>query len=293
MPSRTTLRTCLQELADIGVVNPRRQSSFPGSTDYELTSTGKELLAVADILEMWLRAAPGGQVELGTPEAKNLVKALVDGWRSSMIRALAARSLSLNELNSLITSLNYPSVERRLRAMRLVGLVEADPNSSQNTLYRPTFWLRLAIAPLAAAARWERAQAARQFPLIAALDVEAAFLLVVPTLKLPEGIGGDCRLAVELGSRGGQASLAGVLVQVRDGQVVSCVARLQGEAKAWACGSPAAWLATVIEQDPRQLEVGGDSRFAHALLDDLHHVLYRAAANSSQTQAHPCSPLSD
>jgi DNA-binding HxlR family transcriptional regulator len=262
----------------MGVVESHRQAGFPGAIDFRLTAAGRELLEVAELLRRWLLASPEGPVELGTSAAKGLVKALVDGWSSTMIRAIAARPLSLNELNSLITGLNYPSVERRLRAMRLAGLVEAIPGSPQGTPYGPSDWLRVSIAPLAAAARWERAHIPGEAAPIGVLDVEAAFLLVVPALEFPDDASGDCRLAVELGSNGGDARLAGVLVQVRDGEVVSCVSRLRGSASAWAAGSASAWLRAVIEHDLAQLEVGGDTRFARALVEAVHGQLYRSGA---------------
>ena len=45
-----------------------------------------------------------------------------------MMRALAARPLSLTELDSLISDLSYPALERRLSSMRIAGLVEAQPS---------------------------------------------------------------------------------------------------------------------------------------------------------------------
>ena len=42
-----------------------------------------------------------------------------------MMRALAARPMSLTELDSGITELSYPALERRLSSMRIAGLVEA------------------------------------------------------------------------------------------------------------------------------------------------------------------------
>ena len=58
--------------------------------------------------------APEGPLALGSSTAKSAIKALVEGWGTNMIRALAARPLSLTELNGLISGLSYPSLERRL-----------------------------------------------------------------------------------------------------------------------------------------------------------------------------------
>ncbi len=48
-----------------------------------------------------------------------------------MLRALAAGSLSLTELDRLIGALSYPSLERRLVAMRLAGLVGARADAAE------------------------------------------------------------------------------------------------------------------------------------------------------------------
>jgi len=184
-------------LSEGGIVECQREVGFPGTACYELTSCGRELFAVATVVETWLGGAPGEPVKLGTMEARAMVKALVEGWGSTMARALAARPLSLNELNSLITNLNYPSVERRLRAMRTAGLVQAVPGPSSGKPYAPTDWMRAAIAPLSASARWERRHTPEQTAPIGMLDVETAFLLVVPTLELSPAVSGDCRRKLE------------------------------------------------------------------------------------------------
>ena len=86
---------------------------------------GRELLEVAERLELWLAQAPDGPISLESGAAKGAVKALVDGWGSTMMRALAARPLSLTELDGIIADLSYPALERRLSSMRMAGLVEA------------------------------------------------------------------------------------------------------------------------------------------------------------------------
>lgn len=274
-PPQTTMRGHLRALTEIGVLERRRQNEFPGNVDYELRQPGRDLLGVAHILRNWLEQAPEGSVPLGSVAAKSTVKALVEGWSSTIVRALAARPLSLTELNRLIAGINYPSLERRLGAMRLAGQIEACPSRQRGTPYAVTDWLRGAIAPLAAAARWERRHLAEQTAPITPLDVEAAFLLTVPALQLSADQSGICRLAVEVGNSD-EPRLAGVLVSVEEGRVVSCVSRLQGSAAGWASGSAADWLRAVIEGDNGRLEVGGDCDLALSLLDGLHGGLFKA-----------------
>jgi DNA-binding HxlR family transcriptional regulator len=275
-PPQTTMRGQLKGMTEIGILERRRQNRFPGSVDYELGVPGGELLGVAGALQSWLAAGPAEPVALGDTSAKGPIKALLDGWSSTMVRALAAMPLTLTELNRLISGLNYPSLERRLGAMRRGGLVEARGARPSGTPYAPTGWLRQGIAPLAAAAFWERRRMPSQAAAIGRIDVEAAFLLTVPGLDLRSDLAGTCRLAVELSSDEVESHLAGVSVEVKEGRIGSCVARLRGHADAWASGSAAAWLGAVIDGSTDRLEIGGDCRLAMDLIEGLHGGLFGA-----------------
>lgn len=271
-PAQTTIRTRLKKLTQVGAFDRR------GSGDYELTRTGRDLLDVAEVVDAWLGEAPTDPQSLGSMAAKRSLKALTEAWSSYIVRAVAARPLTLTELSKLISTLNYPSLERRLAAMRFAGLVEACPSSRTGTRCTSTTWLKRAVAPLIAAARWEQ----RHIPLTARplgrLDIEATFLLAIPLIQLPPDLTGTCRLAVEIRNTSGEHDPAGVVVGVADGQVVSCVSRLRGEVDAWVSGSAASWLDAVIDQEPGRLELGGDTQLATGLLDRLHGVLFSSRA---------------
>jgi DNA-binding HxlR family transcriptional regulator len=278
-PPQTTMRGHLRTLTQTGVLARQRQNEFPGSLDFELTPVGQELWDVARILRAWLVHSPEGPMELGSSSAKSAIKALVEGWGTSMIRALAARPLSLTELNGLINSLSYPSLERRLGAMRLAGQIERMPGPGRGTPYKVTEWLRHAIAPLAAAARWERMHAPEQTSPVKRLDAEAAFLLTIPLLRLSSDLNGTCRLAVEIGGSNGD-SLAGVLVGVREGEAASCVATIRGQADAWAAGSAITWLQAVLEGGVDRLDLGGNRDLAHGVVEGLNSSLFGALRQS-------------
>jgi DNA-binding HxlR family transcriptional regulator len=263
-PPQTTMRGHLRALTEAGIIERRRQIDFPGSVDYQLARPGRELLSVAKLLQDWLAASPQGPLALGSPAAKSSIKALVEGWSAGVVRALAARPFSLTELSSIITGLSYPSLERRLGAMRLAGQIERCPGGGRGTPYKITDWLRHAIAPLAVAARWERQYLPQDTAPIAKIDVESAFLLTVPMLTLDREHSGVCRLAVV--SQDGNAGPAGVMVHVENGRIASCVSRLEGHAAAWAVGSAAAWLRAVIDDQPG-LEMGGDQSLVINLID--------------------------
>lgn len=275
-PAQTTLRAHLRALTDIGAIHRNRRNRFPGVLELELTESGKDLLSVTGALERWLGFAPDGPLELGTNAAKAAVKALADGWSTTIVRALAAGPLSLTELDHIIGALSYPSLERRLGAMRLADQVEARPRNGRGTPYAVTGWLRRGVAPLTTATRWERRHLSTEAVPITRIDTEAAFLLTAPLLRLPDGLSGSCRMAVEI-PNGQTRHLAGALIDVRDGKISSCATRLQGSPDAWASGSIEAWLAALIEADSDGLELGGDGRLARTFLDSLHEALFGLA----------------
>ncbi len=262
------MRGHLRALTELGVIERRRQDGFPGAVDFELTGAGRDMFAVSGIVAGWLQNSPDGPLALGSPAAKSAIKALVAGWTSNLIRALAARSLSLTELDALISTVSYPSLERRLGAMRLAGLVEKVRGSGRSTPYGVTEWLRQATAPIAAASRWERRHAPAQTSPIGDRDAEAALLLAMPMLRLAGGTSGTCRLAVEMNSGNGHR-LAGVMVAVESGRVVSCISRLEGTPDAWAVGPAGAWLSALLERDFGLLEIGGDTTLSRTMLEGL------------------------
>lgn len=271
-PAQTTLRAQLRKLHKTGIVEKRRRDSFPGVVEYELSDAGGDLLPVAATLDRWLEQAPEGPHELGSPSAKTAIKALAEGWSTTMLRALAAKPLTLTELDGLITSLNYPSVERRLAAMRLAGLVSAREGNERGTPYGLSRWGREAIAPIAAALRWERQRLPDSAEPLGRLDVETAFLMGVPLLEPGSALSGSCRMAVELAG-GDSGSLCGVTVSA-DGRIASCTTRQEGDPEAWASGRADAWLAALIDGALDGLELSSDGALARDLIEELHRTLF-------------------
>lgn len=266
-PPASTMRTYLRELTELGIVERRQEAGFPGSVELCITRRGKLLLAVGKALQRWLDLAPTGPIALGTVAAKSATKALVDGWSTGIVRALAARPFALTELHRLLPQLSYPSLERRLAAMRVIGLVEAQRDRGcRGTPYKATEWLQRGVAPLTAATSWERHWIPSETRPPGRMDVEAAFLLAVPLLDLPAEISGVCRLAVEF-RNGGGADYAGVKVSVDDGKVVSCLTRLGGDADAWASGSAADWLRWGNGSRENRIEVGGEVSLVRTIID--------------------------
>jgi DNA-binding HxlR family transcriptional regulator len=274
-PPQSTMRVYSRTLAELGVLEQQRQSEFAGSSLYTITSSGNALLKVGDALQRWLSESPDGEIELSTMPAKSTVGALVEGWSTNIVRALAAKPLSLTQLNRLIPKVSYPSLERRLGGLRLANLVEPHPGEGRGTPYRTTEWLRRAVVPVAAAVAWERKYLSDSTPAVGRLDVEAAFLLATPLMVLPEDLTGRCRLGVEV-QGGASPTFAGVLICVEEGRIVSCTSRLEGEVEGWASGTPMEWLRRMNGGGNSGLEIGGDVGLVLTLTDAL-----RAAGTTS------------
>ena len=236
------------------------------------TPAGREVPYIGMVLQRWLDRCPAGPVELG-PDAGPVLAPLLTGWCSMVTHALAAGPLTVAETHAAIQVLDLDAIEARVESMENAGHLEALPGPDGEPRYAVTEWLRLGIAPLAAAARMELRHPPGDTAAIAALDVEAAFLLTLPLLELPTDLSGSCSMAVEL-DEGVSGSPAGVTARVEGGRVVSCAPGLEESADAWAGGSAGEWLDTLIEPGAKLVRTGGDRALARRLLYELHKTLF-------------------
>jgi DNA-binding HxlR family transcriptional regulator len=274
-PPPTTMRKQLRVMTDLEVVVCRRQQEFPGAAAYELGPAAGGLIETTRFLRDWLASAPEAPLALGSTAAKGALKALIEGWNSKIIRALAARPLSLTDLNRLITALNYPSLERRVSALRVCGLIEPRPGEGRrSTPYVPSRWLGRAGGPLMAAAQWEREHASH-VTASERFDFEAAFLLATLGGSVSPEASGRCRLGVELRKGCGELAVAGVQLQVVEGEIRSCVARPEGDTDASASGSSTAWVRALMSGRPDDLYLSGDRHLATEVVQGLHRELFR------------------
>lgn len=269
LPAQTTLRGHLANLSEIGLLTKRPTQQMPYAVENALTTVGEEMLFVAQRLEDWLGEAPEGPIPLESGAAKGAVKALADGWASSMMRALAVRPMSLTELDSAIPELSYPALERRLSSMRIAGLVEAHPGQGAGTPYAVTEWARRGVAPLVAAGHCERIHMGRQEGPLEAADVEAAFLLAAPLLRLRAPVSGSCQLEVEAGS-GLVARPTGVRLRLEDGRVVASASGLGGGAAVTARGSALDWFEAIRRGEAERLSFAGATRIGEDVVRGLH-----------------------
>jgi hypothetical protein len=267
----------LDIIADPYLVEPADPDADPDApigwdTSLRASPAGRDLPFVGFALERWLGNCPGGAIKLG-PDAGPALSALLCGWASTVMHTLAAKPLTVEQACEAIQILDLDIVEARIEAMEEAELLEARPADDGATRYAVTDWLREGIAPLAAAARLERRHPPGDTAPIAALDVDAAFLLALPLLKLPAELSGSCSLAVEL-DEDVRPNPAGVTARVQGGRIVSCEARLDKEADVWATASAGDWLDTVIEPDAKRVRSSGERRLARRLLYELHQTLF-------------------
>jgi DNA-binding HxlR family transcriptional regulator len=237
-----------------------------GSSALALTRSGIGLLSVAKILANWLSLSPRGERGLGQAAAQRAVRALLGGWGPGIMRALAARSFSNVELQRLLPSLGQASLEARVQAMLRAGLVEVEAGEDGADRLAVTDWLRYAVGPLAASARWERQHLPAETTPVTAVDVESVFLLIVPLMRPARPVSGTCRMAVELPSAAAESEIAGMVVDVRDGVVDSYTSRLSEDVSARVEGSSRAWLRAAIDGKDDRLQLSGDLDLARTLL---------------------------
>jgi DNA-binding HxlR family transcriptional regulator len=278
--SRTTLRASVTTLREVGALTGGATGNATYARESGLTAAGSEFLSVADVLETWLARAPEGSIPPDSAMAKSAVKALAGGWSSTLMRALASRPYSLAELDGLIPHVGYPSLGRKLAKMRATRQVTPAPGPGRSTPYLVTDWLRRSIAPICAAGRCEQRHMREVSAPIASLDIEAAFLLVLPLASLPPAVSGTCMLAVHNSTAGKPAksplgNLSAVTVEVERGEIVSCAARIEESPPTWALGTPKTWLDAVIDARVDALRIGGASPgLARALVSGVHLALF-------------------
>ncbi len=275
-PAQSTLRGNLDNLIGMGALE-KRQSNGNGRAnmaDNALTPVGREMLAVADAVEAWLARAPEGPAHLENEMGKATVKALVSGWDSTMLRALAVRPFSLTELDNIISAYSYPALERRLAAMRLTGFVKPVQGNGGATPYAVADWLRQAMAPLLAAIRCERRHLTEVTAPLTRIDVETILLLGLPLVELDPTATGVSQLAVYGGDDSDWRS-AGVRLSVESGRITSCTSKLEANAESWVRGSAADWLDALVCGASGQLEVSGNRAVTLEIVDGLHRALFR------------------
>jgi DNA-binding HxlR family transcriptional regulator len=273
--SPASLRGEMVRLRDIGALQRRALKRMPYAVENELTEAGRCILAVADVVEAWLAQAPHGPMVLGSELAKDALRALIGGWGSTMLQALAARPLSLTELDSAIPDVSYSSLGRRLSAMRAAHQVEVLPGDSGAKPYAVASWTRQAVGPLIAAGYCERKHLPEATDPPTRVEIEAAFLLAIPLVGLESDHSGSCLLAVKTAdSHDIRHRIAGVHIEVEKGEVKSCVPHLGSDPGSCGIGDIDSWTEAIIGGKQDSLRLGGAKPgLAAALIAGLHTAL--------------------
>lgn len=274
-PPQTTLRGHLGNLIEIGALEKCAADGRPTMVENALTPMGIDLLQVADTLDVWLARAPEGPLPPQSEAAKAATKALIGGWDSTMLRALAARPFSLTELDNLITGHTYPALERRLSALHFAGLVAAVPSSEKGTPYAVSDWLRLGVAPLIAAVRCETRHLRGQVAPVSRIDIEALMLLSLPLVALANGATTNCQLIVETDEEP-RSRAAGATVMFEAGEVVACSSKLDPDPPTSVRGPLPDWLDAIIDGNPGRLMVDGDAETGRQVVGGLRGSLFGA-----------------
>lgn len=277
-PPETTLRTRLKGLEGDGLVVKRGRDGDPGVAEHALTASGEDLLIVIASLEKWLGQMPEGPLLFDGAAGKAAIKSLSGAWSSMVLQGVAAGPISLSGLANLLRDVTYPSVERRLSAMRKAGQIVAQPNGGSGTPYVVTEWMQRSVAPLAAAIRWEQTHLPGAAPSMSRGEVDTAFLLALPLLQVEVDMDGSCRMDVKMDD--GEKRPAGATAVVVKGSVISCALEGKHPSDAWATGSQPAWATTLISTSTRKLRFGGDQPLARALFGDLRLLLFPTPQSS-------------
>lgn len=238
---------------------------------------GEEMLSVLDALRRWMSRRPRGTGRLGAlmseagPSSGEALASLVCSWLATVTHALAAEPMTVVELERAIGRLDGAAIEAVLDSMEKTGQAEA-MRYGEVTRYRLTDWMREGIGPIVAAVRHEG-----HFPdgLSAppdVLDVEAAFQMALPLLRLPPRLSAAGRLGVRI--PGEESLIAGAMVEVDRGAILASSPLLESEPENWVTGTPLEWCDTVIDPSEPMLEVGGDSALAGILIEALHEALF-------------------
>ncbi len=254
-------------------VNPADDQDDP-ETMMQPTPAGREVPFVGATLRGWLLRCPSGPIELGKGAGEALWP-LLSGWASTVVHAFAAGPRTAAEVQEEVGVLDEEAVELRIAMLEEAGLLRAlaAAGGDEEERFEATEWLRLAIAPLAAAARMELRHPLGDTAPIAAADVEAALGLTLPLLRLPTGLSGACSLEVEL-DEGILGNPVGMTARIEQGHVAACERGIDPEADASLAGSTAGWLDAVIDGDRKSLRSDGDWRFPRDLLGGLRKALF-------------------
>lgn len=267
--AEASLRATTAELCDLGTL--AREGRQPIVT--ELTPSGRDLVALADALERWLSHSPFGALDLTDSAARGTVRALVAGWDSRIVQALAEGPRRLADLSRELDEHSYPALKRRFAKLRTAALVECLDGMARSPEYGATDLLRRAAGPLSLAARWEVDHAASTH--LDERDLEAMLLLALPLVSLPR-LNGSCLLVIARppSPTGNSLSPTAIRLDVENGRIAEVGLTIAATSETWALASTEAWLYALTSGETSMLRVrGADVRIVKAAVEGIYRTL--------------------
>lgn len=268
--AKASLRASIAELCELGALE--REGRQPVVT--KLTPGGRDLLRLADVLERWLSHSPFGALDLNEGAARGTVRALVGGWDSTIVQALAERPRRLADLSRELPDQSYAALKRRFAKLRTAALVDCLDDAVRSPEYEATALLRRAAAPLSFAVRWEREHA--PFGPLDEGDLEAVLLLALSLVKLPR-VSGSCLLAVARQQSVDDAPPAPMAIRLvaQKGAIVEASLAVAPMSETWALASTDGWLDAIVGGQLSTVRMRGPAvRLAEAVVQGIHRTLF-------------------
>jgi len=239
-----------------------------------LTEKGEEMHFIVQTIKRWLWHCPQGPLELGLAGMRALGPMAL-AWSATLTHALASGPQTLEELQETLGAVLDPeTVEERLEALVNSGQAEALHGTGRAPAYALTDWGCEAISLIVAAVRYELRYPEADVLAPDVFDVEAAFQMALPLIRVPAAARGTVRAGVRVPEEDGEELVAGSTVEVAEGRVASSSPLLDRSPETWATGAPLDWCETVIDPDEAALELGGDVALAQGLVEALHGRLF-------------------
>lgn len=289
--SRSTFFQRMRDLEELSLLSRTRRGGVPPVAECRLERAAEGLLPVARRLDVWLMEAPRGPLRLGESYATATVRALALAWGSTLLRWLAEEPRTLGELGQRVQLLGYRKLERIVRDLVEVGLLERGGIEGRLPTYAVTEWGRQAASTLTAAMRWERQAVPEQSAPVASIEAEGVMLLGLPMIELPREASGTCALLVE-GEASRDEGMSGAVVRICEGRPVRWMAAggmqsgaIELEVDCWVKGSTLAWLGAYWPSADLLRVGGGKAELAEMVLAALRRLGAQQPSVPRQTDA--------
>ena len=238
---------------------------------YRITPMGEDGLRTHKALKRWLEERPGGP-----PRPDSLVREaigpLLGGWSGRIFHAIAAAALTLDELDEALPELEREDLETQIERTRAQRPGRGERRGRRDPL-RPHRMGARRRRPARSPPSSTSAATSGELTLPPDVsDVETAFQMALPLLRLAPWMRGECRLGAQI--LGGEPLMAGATVRIDAGRVVSASPLLDESPETWITGDTLAWCETVIDPSAEKLHAGGDTELTDALIAALHERLF-------------------